>query len=593
MAGWVAVWSRNEAKPDQGRWALSLNEAVRHGGAIDQYSDGRMALAGWRRDGGEYPLSGKILAANGARVAWIGQCVEDSGDASEQAVARLADERFDDARVAACNGPFAAVVFKAEPFEVRVVTDRHRHYQVYLHRGRDVVVASTDIRCVVPWLERPALSPDAVDMLLRCGELIDRQTLLEGVDMMPPASVLIDSNGNSTERRYWVMCSDGVGGLAQTADRLADALQTAVRRQEAVTNRLGITLSGGLDSRIILDLCRHPEQVPSFTWGLPGCRDIVSASKFAALVKSPHVVRNWEPAAFLPLWSRGVDLTGGNCGIESMFMLPFVPLLASACNVVLNGLAGDAILGGNWLKQAWLQERNAKQLGKAIWRWRVAEKDDRLVDRLSRRSPGASSAGERWAASIAAREGARPVERMNDWLIENRVFRTTNCGTMLLRGGVESHAPFFDRDFIDELAKTNQDLKFKHRLYLEVMNKIAPRSASVEWQRTNVKPARGYYANLAAMAFHKATTKLASPLGITPFRDQQVADVPGWIRGPWREAIQGIIIDGRLSQRGLVNADVVQEIWAEHLTGIDHARQICVLVSIELFARRFLDGESL
>src|SRR4030095_5844786 len=112
----------------------------------------------------------------------------------------------------------------------------------------------------------------------------------------------------------------------------------------------------------------------------------------------------------------------------------------------------------------------------------------------------------------------------NDWFLENRIFRTTNCGTMLLRGGVESHAPFFDNDFIDLLSRVDQARKFKHRLYLAVMNQTAPRAASVRWQRTNVKPARGYYLNLGAMAYQKIVGRICAPMGIEPFKDLRVAD---------------------------------------------------------------------
>ena len=590
MAGWLLVWTRGESQPDATCWEHSARAAVRYGGAFSELRQGRAALGVWRRGSGEFPASGTMGSLPGARVAWLGQCVEDGGDASPEAMSVLAADRLDEAAAARLNGPFAAAVIRAQPFEVRVVTDRHRHYPVYVHRGQRVTVASTEIRCVVPWLERAELDRDAVDMLLRCGELIDRQTLLKGIDMLPPGSVLSDTGHHRTERRYWSMRSSGAGAWAPTAEQLGQALSTGVRRIEAVSPRPGITLSGGLDSRIILDLCQHPERVPSFTWGLPGCRDIVCASEFAALVRSPHVVKHWEPEAFPPLWSRGVDLTGGSSGVDTMFMLPFVPLLSTACGVVLNGLAGDAILGGNFLKRSWLREQDVQRLGRAVWRWRVSESQDQLVDRLTARTHGTPSAGERWAASIAAREGARPVERLNDWLYENRVFRNTNCGTMILRGGVESHSPFFDRDFIDAVIRVDPDRKFKHRLYLEVMRLAAPRAASVKWQRTNVRPARGYHANLAAMAWHRLATKVCAPFGYTPFRDLQVADLAGWFRGPWRLAVEEVILSQRFVQRGLVDADVVRDTWQAHLRGADLSRQISVLVAVELFARLTVDG---
>ena len=592
MAGWLVAWSREDSLPNPARWAISLRAALRYGGAKVEHRGGRVALAAWRRDGGEFPQSGTIAAHAGTRVAWVGQCIEDNGDASEHAISLVAADRFDDSLVGALNGPFAAAMFREHPFEVRVVTDRYRHYPVYFHCGSKVVVASTEMRCVVPWLDRVALDRDAVDMLLRCGELIDRMTMLEGVEMLTPGTVLNDSGRGPADRRYWSMRHDGSGAgtLDATAEHLAGRIKTAVRRLEAVTPRLGITLSGGLDSRMILDLCEQTERVPSFTWGLPGCRDIVCASKFAALVKSPHTVKHWDPEAFPPLWSRGVDLTAGGVGVESMHMLPFLPLLASACDVVLNGLAGDAILGGNFLKMSWLGERDIMRLGRAVWRWRVSEDEDRLVDRLTGRGPGESAAGERWAASIASRKGARPVERVNDWLYENRVFRNTNCGTMLLRASVESHAPFFDRDFIDSVVKVRQEHKIKHHLYLEVMRRATPRAASVRWQRTNIAPACGYGANFTSMAFHRVATMACAVLDIKPFKSLAVADPAGWFRGPWRQTAESITLSDRMLQRGLVNPDIVREIWNAHLGGADRTRQLGALIAVELFARQVIDG---
>jgi asparagine synthase (glutamine-hydrolysing) len=596
MAGFLVAWTSDGVLPDAHAWAQAQSIALRYGGAVHTHLAAPCAVLAWHRSSGEFAHSGKIFAVENRQIAWLGQCVDDSGEASQQAMPALAHAVWNDAAAARLNGPFAAVVVGAEPFTVRVVTDRYRHYPVYLYKGAQVTVATTDMRCLLPFMPQRAFNLAAVDMLLRSGELIDRETLLEGVELLPPGTVLA-STGNvpgtlqTTERRYWAMRHDGVAAhsIANTADNLAQRLTTAVRRLEAVSPRLGITLSGGLDSRIILDLCRHPEQVPSFTWGQPGCRDIACASQFAQVVRSPHTVKHWVPEAFPPLWSKGVDLTAGAFGIESMYMLPFIPLLASHCDVVLNGLAGDAILGGNFIKHEWLRETDVLRLGNALWRWRVTEAEDQLVDGLKVRSANVP-AGQRWAASIAARDGARPIERANDWLYENRVFRNTNAGTLLLRSGVESHSPFFDNDFIDAVTAVRQEHKFKHRLYLEVMRRAAPRAASVTWQRTNIPPAWGYHANFAAMAMHRIVGKLASPFGVAPFKSLKVADPAAWLRGEWRAAVERILFAPQTLQRGVWDADAAQSLWHAHLAGANHTRQLAAMISVELFARQVLDG---
>ena len=593
MAGFLLAWTKPGRAPDTAAWAQSLRWASRQGLLPNTLQSGRIAMAAWHRTSGEFPHSGKISSANGKQIAFIGQCVEAPGDARDIAIKIIANSNSGDTALARLNGPFAAAVVDQVSQDVRILTDRHRHYPVYMHRGSNIAVVSTDIQCLLPWLTSVTIDRAAVDMLLRCGELIDRMTLLEGIELLPPGTVICDSGNGPNERRYWSMQHDGsgAGSFDATAEMLAGHLQEAVQRIERASPKLGITLSGGLDSRIILDLCKNPERIPSFTWGLPGCRDIECATKYAQLVGSSHTVRHWVPEAFPPVWPLGADVTAGSFGIDSMHMMPFVPLLGTSCDVVLNGLAGDAILGGNFLQRSWLAESSIAKLGHATWRWRVSEADDLLATQLqpTAHTQPEISAQQRWVDSIASHEGARPVERLNDWLYENRVFRNTNSGTMLLRSGVESHAPFFDRDFIDAVTKVRQEDKVKHRLYLAVMKRVAPRAASVTWQRTQLPPAWGYHANLASMAAHRVTNKVASMFGIEPFKAMKVADPAAWLRDGWRSSAQDLLLGTRAKQRGFVQHHAVEKLWQDHLNGANHTRQIGVLMGIELFARQAME----
>jgi asparagine synthase (glutamine-hydrolysing) len=596
MAGFLLAWTRPGQVPEAATWARSLLWAGRQGLTPSSLQRGRVAMSAWHRKTGEFPRSGKITTSQGKQVVFIGQCLGALVDASDIAIQKIASPDRRDAELAQLNGPFCAAMVDEASQEVQVLTDRHRHYPLYVYRDGNVTVASTDIQCLVPWLPQLALDMASVDMLLRCGELIDRMTLLQGVELLPPGTVLTDSGNGPSERRYWAMRHDGAesGTFDATADALAGHLKEAVRRIERASPKLGITLSGGLDSRIILDLCKNPERIPSFTWGLPGCRDIACATQYAQLVGSPHTVRHWEPETFPPVWPLGADVTVGSFGIDSMHMMPFVPLLGSACDVVLNGLAGDAILGGNFLQRSWLAEGSIHNLAKACWRWRVTEAEDALATQLLPYTPTQPHDGaqQRWVESIASRDGgARPVERLNDWLYENRVFRNTNSGTMLLRSGVESHAPFFDRDFVDAVTKVRQEDKVKHRLYLAVMQRAAPRAASVTWQRTQLPPSWGYHANLASMAAHRAINKITGVFGVDPFKAMKVADPAAWLRGPWRSVAHDLLLGPRAKQRRLIHPQALQKLWESHLSGANHTRQIGVLIGIELFARQVLDGD--
>jgi asparagine synthase (glutamine-hydrolysing) len=588
MAGWLVILGPEELL-ERGRGALTAC-AERDSGASLDFRTGRGWLIGvWRRERGEFPRSGTLLPARDGVLAWLGQTVGDAGDTSPASIG-LVGGGADDAGLAGLNGPWAAAI--AGDFGAAVVTDRYRHYPVYVHRDGPTLVAGTDIRAVAACIREPEVDRESLGLLLRSGELIDRMTMVRGVELLPPATVLEVRNGRATERRYWLLRHNAHAGASfgKLVGEIGDALKASVRRIETASPSLGITLSGGLDSRFILGLCGNPSRVPSFTWGEPGCRDIECAKAFAKRVGSPHTVRHWEPEAFPPVWGEGAELTAGSFGVESMYMMPFVGLLQGHADVILNGLAGDAFLGGNFLKLSWMKETDTRRLAEASWRWRVSEEQEAVADSLL--GKGVEAGREAWIGSIAAEGGGRPVDRLNDWLYENRVFRNTNSGTMLLRRGVESHAPFFDNDVADLLLRTPHEFKFKHRLYLAVMKRACPAAAAVTWQRTGIPPSWGFAANTGAMAFHRVARAAGKKVGIDPFPKLAVADTAAWFRGPWRSAAAAILLDERTLSRGLVEPDAVRKLLQEHHAGANRTRQLGVLIAVELFCRRVLDHDT-
>jgi asparagine synthase (glutamine-hydrolysing) len=586
MAGWLTAWNADGRPLDPARWDRCIAIAGRFGDVMAQAQVGPSRVAAWRRRTGEFPRSGTISSAE-PRVAWVGQCLDDRGDATDAAIRSVSSPDATDAELAALNGPFAGAILGTRG--IRLMTDRYRHYPIYWMRAGPLCVAGTDLRAVSAWLASPAPDRAAFAMLLRTGELIDRMTLLEGVELLPPATLVedpLDGRG-PRERRYWALrhTPDRATTFPEHRDRLVEVLRASVRRIARATPRPGLTLSGGLDSRLILGICPDPSGIPSFTWGQPGCRDIACAAAFARRVGSPHTVRHWDPPAFPPLWSLGSDLTAGSFGVESMYMLPFTGLLAGRCDVVLNGLAGDAIMGGNFLKLSWVRQRSLPQLAAESWRWRVSPAQDAAAGRLL---AGPDDSRDRWIASIAASPAGRPVERLNDWLYENRVFRNTNSGTMLLRHAVESHAPFFDNQALDALLAVPMEMKLKHRLYLAVLKRASPAAAAVPWQRTGIPPAWGFLASGAAMAFQRYTKAALKRVGIHAFRSISVADPAAWFRGPWREPARAIILGQPQCSRGLIDPDAARTIFDEHQHGADHTRHLGVLIAVELFLRQVI-----
>lgn len=595
MSGWLAIYYDHSHAFDESVLDAFLVRRSTLGDRVDGARSPGMVMAAWRRGGGEFSESGMIHRASGKpAVAWVGQCLGDDGDATPRAIEVVRDASASDHALSSLNGPFAAAVAHEADRMMTISLGRQAHYPVYIWRGEGVVVASTDMSAILPWMPSRRINTTALDLLLRLGELIDRMTLVQGIDMLPGGVRVRIDNAGVREESYWRFRHqpDGAIEYNTTARQLATRLTAAVRRVQLANERVGVPLSGGLDSRLLLGLCDNRHTVPSYTWGEPGCRDIVYAEKAAHRLGSPHTTKHWNLGEYARHWTEGVALTSGAFGVRDMYVTPYMDMISEDCDVVLNGLAGDVFLGGNFLRRQWLNEDNLHQLASHAWRWRVPEEDDRIADRLLREHDGDGVSRDLWVGSISRVPSGRPIERLVDWLIENRIFRYTNCGTMLLRHGVESHSPFFDNEFCDTLLRTPIEWRYKHRLYLRVMRLACPQATKDPWQRTALPISWGYHVALGSLAFHKATRAVARRAGIDPFPHQAVGDPAGWFRDQLRTMIDDIIMDDRCLSRGLYHPDELRGVWLAHQNGRDHSRMIGIIVMVELFCRLYLDSDS-
>src|SRR5947209_7855311 len=71
-------------------------------------------------------------------------------------------------------------------------------------------------------------------------------------------------------------------------DRLDEAFGAAVERSVAGTNRLRLSLSGGLDSRTLLAAIDAERPITTVSIGMDGSMDHASATEMARLTGRPH-----------------------------------------------------------------------------------------------------------------------------------------------------------------------------------------------------------------------------------------------------------------------------------------------------------------
>ncbi len=294
-----------------------------------------------------HPPNGQILrSVDGSRkVCLAGRVVavsgEEDGGSSVDAVASGMCERLDVELLSRMVGSFAAAVMDTRAGTVDLITDRQGMFPIYYVRVGDAVIYASEIKTLLASGQlQPQLDPLAVSQMLQIGFVCGELTPLRGVRVIPAGSVLrVKADGVAVDR-YFVrhFCPSTSCDWDQEVDRLGEMLTQAVRRTCSSPLRTGVPVSGGLDSRALLALMPNPSNVPSFTFGTNGCRDLRFGARVARVLGSPHHSLPVDPGYLDQHIDLGVWRTEGQLGASHFHILPHVPTFARHCDSMLFGI---------------------------------------------------------------------------------------------------------------------------------------------------------------------------------------------------------------------------------------------------------------
>lgn len=325
-----------------------------------------------------------------------------------------------------------------------------------------------------------ALDPVALDHYFSWHAVVPAPlTVLRGVRKLPPATVMVvEPDGRRSARTYWDppfarRAQDDGMGEDEWADAVLDALRTAVQRRMVADVPVGVLLSGGLDSSLIVALLAESGQrgLATFSIGFDGgAGQEGDEFKYSDLIAREFGTEHqrWRVGPERVLGALDGALDAMSEPMTSHDAVAFYLLaeeVSSSYTVVQSGQGADEVFAG----YSWYPPMAAAHgLGDDVYASEFFDRDEQELAELLApvfRTAEAQAPSRRFVAAHFARPRAdTPLDRAlrldtEIMLVDDPVKRVDN---MAMAWGLELRTPFLDHELIEIAAACPPSLKLAH-----------------------------------------------------------------------------------------------------------------------------------
>ncbi len=511
------------------------------------------------------------------------------------------------------RGMFAFAIWDRNKRELFIARDRLGVKPLYYVHSDDgsfyfasEIKALLEARAVTPELNFAAFS-DYLANHATSGE----ETLFMNVKRLMPGHTLIWRDGKITIKKYWdVSFANASRYKRSDQDYIAEwgeLFRKSVQLRLMADVPLGMFLSGGIDSSAIAAVMSTLVDEPIKTFSVAFAEREANELEYARLVarafKTDHHEVVISPDQFfeaLPelIWHEDEPLAH-----PSSVALYFVSELASRhVKVVLTGEGSDELMAGY------------ARYHKTILNLSLGERYKRMVPASVR-----DLVRERIAGMSGSKLQRTFLNRSTDlesiYFDNFAVFPRSDQEQLLTpetidrTGGID---PYFGvrRVLADTDAKSlldrllYADIKtYLHELLMKQDQMSMAASVESRVPFLDHKLVEFTSSLPEKLKLHRSTTKYVlrqSMKGVLPdqilTRPKMGFPVPigAWFRGAYAKVLDEYVLSSRAQDRGIFNSDYARKLVSQHQRGeANHSERLWSLVNLEMWLRRFIDGEDM
>jgi len=449
------------------------------------------------------------------------------------------------------------------------------------------------------------LDKTALAQYMRFQHLLGERTFFEGIQMFPSASVMqYDLRAGLCQvEPYWSLGDIPARESVAFDDAVAETgylLRRAVNRLAEGPYRLGVYLSGGLDSRTILGLIQE-RPVVSLTYGARNSRDVHYARKIARATGSDHHWCEFKDGSWvIEQADFHLELTEGFHSWIHAHGISTLPQARELVDVYLTGWDGGTVMGHedsieplqvNAVDDSALAVRLFYLFNqKYTWPSITGAEEHLLYTGPFYQVRGLAL--ESFYAELHKYLDYRPDVRGEYFYIRNHCGRLTQNLVTFSRSHVEVRFPFFDYNLFDYLYSLPAEIRGHRMLYRAVIQREIPRLAFIPYDQDEFLPTSQSLIRAAHTLVVKLKRRVNRHFGsVFPERATLYADYENYLRHELRPWAEEILFDRRTLERGIFNPDFIRSIWARHQSGRElwTIGKIAPIMTYEMMLRRLYD----
>lgn len=510
------------------------------------------------------------------------------------------------------NGMFAIAIWDARRQQLVLGRDRLGKKPLVYRQEPGRLAFASELKCLLEIAGVPReLDPQAIDEYLTYQYVPHPRTIFRGIAKLPPGHLAVYRQGQLEVRPYWQPDFNHEEALPAEEYRrqLRELLTSAVEMRLQSDVPLGAFLSGGIDSSIVVGLMQQlrKEPVRTFSIGFPVAEydETHYARMVAEKLGTIHEEFRVEPdaLAILPqlVWHYDEPFADSSA-IPTWYVSQ---MTRRHVTVALTGDGGDELFAGYpryravWLASGFdrLPSVLRTMLAGRYWQKLPSSARQKSFRRRLRRFTESlgMTPDRRYLEWISIFNEARRadlytesfVERLPDadpldfLLAARRRCSERDPVTAISLTDLVTYLPCDLMTKVD-IASMAHSLECRQPILDYRVVELAARMP-VELKFRRGKGKRIFMETFADLLPPEVQTRRKMGFGVP---------LDHWFRGPLAGFAREILLDRQTTERGFFREGVVRQLLEDHIANrFDHSYRLWALLVLELWQRRWLDGE--